>query len=370
MRVVVAQEQSEQMEPLRQTLLGMGLECGAGDCVGLAELPVRLSQGPPDLVLVRIGDHPAAAYAALQQALTLTKAPLLALGPASDPQRIMEATHNGARAYLDETRLQEDLEKALNTLRAMGLVPEDRCQVVGVASPTSGSGVTSVAINLAFTWAASKRQKGRVALVELAREAPTLALSLDLSPRFTVPEVASNWQRMDAAFLRQSLVPHPDGVHVLAHKAEALEGVQLDPQAVRKTVLLLRTLYSSAVLDLGHLLGPEHYEAMRLCDLVAVVVRLDVPSVRLARRFLRHCAEQGVAAERIRLIANRYGERGQLGWKQAEETVGAKFAEWLPDDSGGMNRALTKGKPVVLSGWASSLTRRFGRLAKALNGQA
>jgi pilus assembly protein CpaE len=370
MRVVVAQEQSEQMEPLRQALLGMGLECGAGDCVSFTELPVRLSQGSPDLVLVRVGSDPPAAYAALQQALTLTKAPLVAMGPASDPQRIMEATHNGARAYLDESRLQEDLEKALGTLRAMGLVPEGRCHVVGVVSPTSGSGVTTVATNLAFTWAADRRYKDRVALVELGREAPTLALSLDLSPRFTVADVAQNWQRMDAAFLRQSMTPHADGVRVLAHKPETLEGTPLDPQAVRKTVLLLRSMYSAVVLDLGHLIGGDHYEAMRLCDLVAVVVRLDVPSLRLARRFLRQCAEEGVHGERIRLVANRYGQRGQLAWKQAEEAVGAKFAEWLPDDSGRMNHALTQGKPVVLSSWTSSLSRRFARLAKALNGQA
>ena len=57
MRVVLAQEQAGAVEPVRQVLLGLGLECGAEDCVPFTELPVRLSKGKTDLVKLAKGEH-------------------------------------------------------------------------------------------------------------------------------------------------------------------------------------------------------------------------------------------------------------------------------------------------------------------------
>jgi pilus assembly protein CpaE len=367
MRVVVAHENSGQAEQTRQLLLGMGLECGAADCVSYSDLAVRLSHGSPDLLLVRVGEDALAAHDSIRQALALTQAPILAMGPTPDAQHILETMQVGAREYLDEDRLQPGLEAALNKLRGAGAVTAGKCQIVGVVSATPGSGVSTVATNLAFTWAETYRDK--VALLELGNEPSALALSLDLEPRYTVADVAANWQRMDASFLRQSMTPHPGGVQVLPYKPETLEVPTLDAQVVRKTLILLRTMYSAVVLDLGHLCSEEHYEAMRLCDLVAVVVRLDVPALRQTRRFLRICGEHGVPTNRVRLIANRYGQKGQVSWKKAEEAIGAKFAEYIPEDSGKLNNALNKGLPLVRLSRHGSLARRLYKLAKQLNGQ-
>jgi pilus assembly protein CpaE len=367
MRVVAAQPPTEAAEPLRQVLLGMGLECGAGDCVSYADLPVRLAQGAaPDLVLVRVGD--AGSLDVLRQAQSLTRAPLLAAGSAGDAKLILDALHGGAREFLDAADLQRSLERALEKLRSAGLVKDEPCRVVAVTSPTPGGGVTTVAVNLAFTWAGT--YKDRVALAELGREAAALALSLDLEPRFTTADVAEHWQRLDPASLRQSMAAHAGGVKVLTHPAEALEPVVLEPAAVRKAVLLMRAMYRAAVLDLGSRLGPEHYEAMRLSDEVVVVVRMDVPALRQTRRFLKQLEEQGVPAERVRLVANRYGQSGQISWKKAEECVGAKFAEYVPEDSARLNHALNHGQPAVRVSRYGRLARRFARLAKLLNGQA
>jgi pilus assembly protein CpaE len=345
----------------------MGLECGAGDCVSFADLPVRLAKGDAEIVLVRVGTDIKAAQETIRQALALTKAPVLAVGPTSEARHILETLHSGAREYLDVDQFQASLETALNKLRAAGVVQHGQCLVVGVASATPGSGVSTVATNLAFIWGEQYRDK--VALLELGREAASLALSLDLEPRFTVADVAANWQRLDVAFLRQSLTPHGGGVQVLAYKPETLEVDPIEPQAVRKTLILLRSTYSAAVLDLGHAFGEEHFEAMRLCDAVAVVVRLDVPALRQTRKLLRLCAERGVPRDRIRLVANRYGQSGQIAWKKAEEAVGAPFAEYLPDDSGKLNQALNQGQPLVRASRHGSLARRFAKLAKQLNGQ-
>jgi pilus assembly protein CpaE len=240
--------------------------------------------------------------------------------------------------------------------------------VIGVVSATPGSGVTTVATNIAFVRA--REHPNQVALLEMGRGAADLALALDLKPRHTVSDVHQEHERLDARLLRQSMLEHPGGVQILAQKVGALAVDPLPAHTVRKSVILLRTIYAVSVLDLGHDLGEEHFEALRLCDSVAVVVRLDVPALKHARRLVQELEKRGVPLGRIQLVANRYGQKGQVPWKAAEEAVGGKFAGWVTEDPGRVNGALNQGQPVVNASSYSGITRRFVKLADQLNGKS
>lgn len=367
MRVVVAQVSAEGTEDIRRMLLGMGLECGGGDCVPHGELLVRLAQNPADLVILVAGPDEAATLNLLRQATPLTKAPIIVMGQATDAQQVLRYLHGGAREFLDQDQLPASLENILDRLRLRGEVKYGTGQVVGVTSATPGSGVTTVAINLAFVWAEQHPQ--HIALMELGRGPADIALALDLQPRHTTADVHQNWERLDATFLRQSMLAHPAGLQILAHKPEALTVEPIPAQAVRKSVILLRTIYTGAVLDLGQTLGEEQAEAMRLCDTLAVVVRLDVPALRQARRYLRLLGDRGIPRDRIRLVANRYGQRGEVSWKKAEEAVGGAFAGYISEDAGKVNSAVNQGQPLVKVSRYAGITRRFFKLLEQLNGR-
>src|SRR5207248_1596849 len=130
-----------------------------------------------------------------------------------------------------------------------------------------------------------------------------------------------------------------------------------------------RTMYAATVLDLGHIVGDEHYEAMRLSDRIAMVVRLDVPALRRARQLLAQATQNGVPLERIRLIANRYGQKGQVAWKKAEEALGASFTGYIPEDCAKLNYALNQGQPLVKAAPNANIARRFSKLATLMNGR-
>jgi len=278
MRVVVAQEKPGQSQTIRQTVLGLGLNCAAGDVVSHADLPVRLSQGPIELLLVQVGASTDETLGVIRQAQTLTRAPVLILGGSAGGEDAGQYLQAGAFEFVDESQLRPGLEGVLEKLRQSGDKKFGQGTMIGVLSATPGSGVTTVAANLAF--ALAEKHPNKVALLELGRGVADLALSLDLQPRHTIVDVHQNWQRLDATLLRQSMLAHPAGVQILAHKPETLTVEPLDAQAVRKSAILLRTTYEFSVLDLGHTLGEEQVEALRVCDYVLLVVRLDVPAIR------------------------------------------------------------------------------------------
>src|SRR5205085_2182281 len=102
MRVIIAREAGVRRERLRLAVLGVGLECGAADCVAYGELPARLLQGPADLVLVGLGADPAAALPVIRQAAAQTRAPVFAVGVADDAEQVLQTIRSGAREFLRE----------------------------------------------------------------------------------------------------------------------------------------------------------------------------------------------------------------------------------------------------------------------------
>lgn len=366
MRVVVASANADQREQLRPPLLGAGLECGGPDCVLYSELEARLAHAGADLIVVHIGVEPASALPVLEKTAARGAAPVLAVGPSSDPQFVIQALRRGAREYLDEDKLREELPAALAKLRQAGVIQFKVGRTVAVTAVCPGSGVTTVASNLAFALAVANPKQ--VVLAELATDVPALALALDLQPRHSADELVRDWDRSDAVMVRQSLAEHAAGVQVLAHAPETLTAAPVQPPAMRHLALLLRTLYEWTVLDLGHSAHAAAVEAMQLADAVLVVTRLDVPALRLTRRYLNDLEERGIAREHLRPVANFYGQRKQLAWKQAQDALGLPIVAWLPDDPGLLNQALNQGQPVVQMARGAKLSKCIHQLAKRLNG--
>jgi pilus assembly protein CpaE len=361
MRAVIADESSKLGDRLRQVVLGVGLECGAADRVSYANLQGRLTQAPADLVLVVLGADRSDGLALIQE-LARTSLPVLAVGPSSDSQQILQALRAGARGYMDEAHLREELLGALEKLHAAGSVPFRRGQTIAVLAATPGTGVTTVASSLAF--ALAERAPQRVALAEVGSGVPDLSLNLNLDPRHTVADLADQWERLDATMLRQALVEHPAGVNVLAYKPETLNTAPIQPTAMRQTVILLSALFDFTVLDLGHSTDVSRLEALALASSVVLVVRLDVPSLRLTRQLIRQLGLQGLPQDKLRVVANRYGQRKQVAWKKAAEVLGLPIQGWVPEDPATLNQAHNHGLPLVRVARRASITRTFDKLAQ------
>jgi hypothetical protein len=227
--------------------LSSGIDCGASDCVTFAALPQRLKQANADLVLVVLDPVPSG-LATIKQTATKTTAPVLAVGPAYDPNQILQAIHNGALMHLDIARFRDDFLVALEKMHQTGKVSHHQGSLMSVVAAAPGAGVTTVAASLAF--ALNEQHPQRVLLAELGAGVPELALNLDLKPRHSVADLTLEWDRMDPTMLRHALVTHPTGLNILAYKPETLQTVSLDTPAMRP--------YAGDVRVLG--VGPRSFE--------------------------------------------------------------------------------------------------------------
>lgn len=366
MRLVVAQERADPHGQARQAALSLGLTCEPVDCVCFADLPTRLAQGGADLALVVLGGEPRSALSALEQA-TSQRIPILAAGLATDPQCILQTMRSGARAFLDVDQLTSDLSSTLHQLRQAGSISENKQGLlIACCGALPGVGCTTVAINVAF--ALAEQHTEEVALVEAGGGVPGLALHLDLEPAHPIGSLAEHWQRIDQTLLAQVVMKHPYKVDVLCHRPELLAVPPL-PRALQRTLLaLLKATYGYAVADLGHDFVSE--TALGLADRVVVVTRLEIPTLRLTRRFLSRLESEGVTQEKLRVVVNRHGQPGQVPWKQAEEALGVGLVgEAVPDDPASFNAAANYGQPLVQAASRAKVTKAFAKLSSLLNGK-
>jgi pilus assembly protein CpaE len=368
MRVVIARQAGVLRDRLRQSVLGLGLKCDAFDCVSYDELPARLVRGEVDLVLVGLGTDFGRGLKVLEKTYQQTEAPIFAVGLSSDSGHILQTIRSGAREHLHEEDVREELLAAIGKLRQAGTVAPRWGRIIGVAGAQGGVGVTTVASNVSFALAGV--YPGQVVLAEMGAGVPELALNLDLDPPHGLDALAAAWERMDTTLLRKAIVEHPANLSVLAHPPETLQAVGLEPLTIKNIAVLLRSMFQFAVLDLGHTFDPARREALQLVDKLVVVLRLDVPSLRLSRRLIQMIVELGVAQEKLHIIVNRFGQREQFSWKRAQQAIGLTVAEWIPDDPARVNKAVNQGQPLVRVARGAPITKRFASLAMQLNGIA
>jgi pilus assembly protein CpaE len=363
MRVIVAADRPADRERCRVAALAAGLTCERGDCGDTAQLAARLAREPAaQVVLVGLGDSPDSGLAALAQAAAVADTVAVAVGRTDDADLIQRAITAGARRYLDADRLTDQLPVALTGLGREGAVALKRGKLIAVVSAQPGSGVTTVATAVAFALAEEKA--GAVALAEVGTGVPELALDLNLTVVNSLEQFVERSEDADAGMARAAAVEHKGGVWVLAYKAETLRPAAVSAADAGRLLTVLRAGFDWTVLDLGHGADGGNAEFIAQADRVIVVTRQDVPAIRLTRKLV---GKLGVApAERLLLVANRYGQAGHLAWKKVEEGLKVPVKEWIPDDPAGVNAALAAGEPLTTAARGSGVVKSARTLAKQL----
>jgi pilus assembly protein CpaE len=368
MRIVLAVEQHEHIEPLRRVLLGEGVTCDAEDAVVYHGAAARLAAIEADLVLVACGDKLDAAEVAIRESHAATAAPIFACGDTGNGESVRRAIRAGATEFLSIDQLREELTDALLKVEAERHLPNERGTVVAMYSPNGGCGVTTTAINLAARLA--RKDHGKVALFDIRRSPSDMSLMLDIEPEHTMDEVTASWQRLDGQMLDAAMTRHDSGFHVLPQSgypvAGAEQGDHLSAPAVRQLITLARRRYQHVVLDLEHDLSPETFEAMQLASIIALVARPDVPGLRRARWALDTAEQNGLARDRFRMVLNRFGGAGQVKLAKAEEILGIKIFQSIPEDRRTVSRAINRGVPIANLARLSRVNRSFASLARSV----
>lgn len=370
MRVLIATDTDQSAQRIREVFSRNGVECFQGHSVTPELAADRAGRLVPEMLVLVLPRNPTAGLEALRETRqTVPNAHVLVVGPATDPKLILRALHEGADEYLDEAALDTELAAALIRLKARESSPpesEAAGLVVAVLGPSGGSGSSTVAANLS---AGLARGSGSCGLVDLRLAAGDLASMLDLKPSHTIVDLCDRLSRVDQSMFEQFLARHRSGIHLLAAPREFAQIQKVTAKGIRRALTMARVRFPYVVVEVENAFDNEQLEALWQADVILLVLRLDYPAVRNARRVLDNLIDVGIGVEQVRLVVNGYRQRRQLRVTQAEDALDMKIMHYIPNDPARVNRAINNGIPVVLQRPSARVSRSIMDLAASINGR-
>jgi pilus assembly protein CpaE len=379
-RVVVVDPSDATREPLRNLLLGVESIWLEAECSRYEFFLDVVHQSKPDVAIIALDSDQAKA---LQLIATVVQdcpdLPILAVSAQGDGQSILQALRSGAREFLTQPVVLEELLVALQRLQqkwsgreggaANGAVKAES-QVVAVLGSRGGVGCTSLGINLGCALAQEKINS--VALIDLDLALGDADVALDLMPVYTLADVAMNIDRLDMTFLKRSLSRHDSGLSLLSHPVQVSDVGLIHEDHLQRVIGLLRASYTHLILDLSKRFTPTDLTALRMADVILLVAQLELSSLRnVVRLMLTLSGEEGLN-EKVRIVLNRVGYDffdGAISLKKAEETIGQAVYWQILEDSRSMMSSRNAGVPLLQHAPRSKVCQSFAGLADALTGK-
>jgi pilus assembly protein CpaE len=350
-RIVVIDPNGESRDALRRLV-------GAIEGFWVAEVlesyrgaAARVGEIAPDLTVVGLDHDP-------QQAIELIAAvtqanPQAAVLPASrgsDSVLILRAIRSGAREFLTlPAEPAEVLEIAGRLLRGReeSQAPTARNRrVITVIGASGGVGVTSVAVNLGASLAASKEQE--TILLDLDMVFGSVDAALDIITDHTLYTVLQSFERLDATLLKRSMTRHTSGLYVLPRPQAIEEVAKVDPDTLQRLLGLLKAAFGTVVIDTSKGLQSSDFAALEMSDVILVVAQLELTCLRNTARLIQLFQQFEGLADRVKLVINRSGSSdAEISQAKAEETLKMPISWQIPNATKTFQAARIKGAPIA-----------------------
>lgn len=236
-----------------------------------------------------------------------------------------------------------------------------KAQVLTVFSPKGGVGKTCTAINTAVS--IYQQTKAEVALVDFDIDFGTVALSLNLQPRYVLSDILEDMRNINAETIDSYLTPHGSGVKVLpGNPLPALEEIVREDQ-VETIIMALRDAFDYVVIDMPSRFAMQLSPALRLADKVLLVTTPEISSLRNSKAALMVFENIGVQKDKVRVVLNRSDANQSIQARDVSRTLEREIYASLRDDARNLLLSQNEGRPLVSYAQKRGLIRDYQALA-------
>lgn len=325
----------------------------------------------PNLIVVEI-DRPAAEIAALAKELQ-AEAPDAAIAAAFVPDRLEQGQSEGATVIeLLRAQVRDFLRRPLSTTELRAVLdrlfsrqagpsaPAAQGRVAAFISNKGGVGKSTLAVNVACGLAL--RHPEDVLLIDTSLQVGTCAMLLDLKPTTSIVDAIRERDRLDRTLLRHLTLRHGSGLRLLAAPVDALEGVEVEDEAIARVLNMARRSFKYVIIDTFPLLDSVLMTTLDATDVAFIVVQGLAPAVAGVARLLPVLEGLGLPAARQRLVLN-YNYKPFLGNLQPSDIANRlqRTLDFVVPYEGRVLPSMNTGSPHILH------TRRWERFGRTIN---
>jgi pilus assembly protein CpaE len=282
----------------------------------------------------------------------------------ASPATILSSMRSGAREFLQLPIGSEEFQTVLNSIGEFSAAGDSKRtgRTVAVFSAKGGAGVSFLGTNLALSMGVP------TLLVDLNLQAGDAASFLGLDTKYSLADFVHNRARLDDAMMTSLVTPHSANLAVLAAPLEAHEAEDIKPDDISEILHLLKQRYECIVIDLPHTFDPVTVSALDLADDILVVLTLDIPGIRGAKRALRVFDRLDYPRDKVHVVVNRWSKGIDVQLQKVEAHLGEQLIGFVPNDYRKVMDSINLGRPLVAAEPASKITAEIKRIAALVSG--
>lgn len=344
----------------------------------------------PDVVLMDINMPDMDGISAtemIRQRNTVTQ--IIILSVQGDPNYMRRAMLAGARDFLTKPPMADELISAVRRAGEMARLERSKVvqaapststvsqpihgmgmvdgRIIMVYSPKGGTGVTTLAVNLAITL---NNDETRVVLVDGNLQFGDVAVFLNEQGKNTILDLAPRTDELDAEVVEGVMIKHASsGLRVLAAPARPEHADNINSEQFTKLLKYLRQVYPYVVVDTTHILNDITLAVLDVCDVLVLVVTQDIPAIKNVRLFLDLLATIGVSRERVCFVMNKYDKRISITPEKVSENLKQPLVSVISLDERIVIPSVNRGVPFMIDNKTQPIARTIFSLAEAIRAQ-
>ncbi len=326
----------------------------------------RLLEQNFDVIILDLDSDQKVALNLVEHVASQSATTVMVYSAQTDPSTLVRCMRAGAREFLSQPVSTSTLSEALSraaTRRPTGQGSKhDGGKVLLFLGGKGGSGVTTVACNFAVALAQGCGKN--TLMIDLDLPLGDAALTLGITPQFSVVDALQNPSRMDSNFLSKIVVKHSSGLAMLAAPGK-FPTVEVNNDAIERLVQTARGNYEYVVIDAGSRFDLSRTSLLEQADMVYLVMQAGIPELRNSHRVISEYFKSG--GTNLEIVLNRFIPRS--GGVDEEHIAKAlnKPVQWkIPSDYVAVRRMQNEATPLTQED--SMISRAIQEMAGAACG--
>ncbi|MED5388289.1 MAG: AAA family ATPase [Pseudomonadota bacterium] len=274
----------------------------------------------------------------------------------------------GARDVIPVPPAEDDLKRELTRLKA-GLAqdPEARKgKIVSIINSKSGSGATTVAVNVACDIAAMDEEL-KVALIDLDIQFGCVSLYLDVKWQANVMDALGQAARLDKTMLSAMMSRHDSGLYALPAPSKITRLDKVCAADVKKLIEVARQTFDVVILDLPKAINEWNEEVLKESDSIFLVIQRSLAILRDARLLVSYFHGAGIDDDKVTLLDNRYrSKHSAVTDKQISNTLKIETMLRIANDYDAVMGSQDHGMPLVVHAKHGRITKDIHQISETI----
>lgn len=245
---------------------------------------------------------------------------------------------------------------------------QNNSTVVTLHSLRGGSGVSSLAVNLALSY--YQIWEKPTLIIDTSFFAGQVAMLLNMSPRNTL-EKFTDFQptEIDEQMINELISTHSSGLQFIAAPRFPIATDVFNDDFWTMVFRIVREKFSFIVIDTPHDFSDSVISTLIKSDLILLVLEPEMASLRVAVSALRTYDQLRISPEKIKLVLNQSFPATNIDTAQLQKALGRQFDFEIPYEPAEVLRAINLGAPFIASRSDLPISKKIEDIAYSLSSE-